>query len=275
MIIHSLASLSRFYENYMKKILRTFAAAGIFSALALVSCKKDEAIYYGNVTMGNIDGETIISDQGNIFDIAESGVTVNLASFEYGRVMLSCDVLKKTQDQRYDIRLTGIASVLTKDAVKASTITDPESELAVENAINIREMWYSGGYLNMLIEFAQKQGSKTKHFINLIHDDVTAASEDQKGKYTFTLRHNAYGEVPVQNETYVSSMGYVSFPIANLIEGDEADITIKWKSHKYENGAYDLYETQDASEDCKWKRSGFEQNTTKKSVETGTSFCAR
>ena len=252
----------------MKKILASTIALGIITLLSVTSCKKDETICYNNVTMGNVDGETIISDQGNTFDIAESPFKINLNDYEYGIVRMACDVLRQTSDSRYDIRILGITSVLTKDAVKASTITDPESELAVGDAIIIREMWYGGGYLNMLIEFAQKKDSQTKHFINLIHED-TAEGDG----YTFTLRHNAYGEVPVANEVFVSSTGYVSFPIADIIEGDEANLTIKWKSHKYHNGKYDLYEKEDIKEDCKWKRTGYEHKS--RELKSAATFRAR
>ena len=251
----------------MRKTFASILALCALAAATMTSCKKDDTLIYGNVNMGNIDGESIISDNGNTFDIVEAPFAIDLSTFEYGRVILSCDVLKHTGDARYDIRLTAISSVLTKPAVKKSTITDPESELAVEDAIVIKEMWYGGGYLNMLIEFAQKKGSQTKHFINLVHDDTVEGEG-----YTFILRHNAYGEFPDKdkNESYSSSLCYVSFPIAGMIEGDQADLTIKWKSHKLlDNGMYSPYEHEDMTEECKWKRTGYEhKNTTLKSKTT-------
>ena len=243
----------------MKKILFT-----ILTIAAMAACKKDDTICYNNITMGNIDGETIISDQGNTFDITESYYgNLDLSWFDYGRVMINCDVLRKTGDYRYDIRLTNIVSVLTKSVVKASTITDPASEVNVENAINIREMWYSGGYINMLIEFAVKQGSQTKHLINLVHHDVFTADEDsaKENIYAFTLRHNAFGEVPNEHDIYTTSLGYVSFPIASLITEEKATLIIQWESHKFENGRYNFYESEPASEEFKWERLGFEHKT--------------
>ena len=243
----------------MKKILFT-----ILTIAAMAACKKDDTICYNNITMDNIDGETIISDQGNTFDITESYYgNLDLSWFDYGRVMINCDVLRKTGDYRYDIRLTNIVSVLTKSVVKASTITDPASEVNVENAINIREMWYSGGYINMLIEFAVKQGSQTKHLINLVHHDVFTADEDsaKENIYAFTLRHNAFGEVPNEHDIYTTSLGYVSFPIASLITEEKATLIIQWESHKFENGRYNFYESESASEEFKWERLGFEHKT--------------
>lgn len=238
----------------MKQTIASILTLCILAAASMTSCKKDDTLLYNNITMGNIDGNTIISDQGNTFDIVDNPLSIDLTTLEYSRVILSCDVLKETADKRYDVRLTGIGPVLTKPAVKASSITEPDSELAVEDAIIINDMWYGGGYLNMLIEFAKKSDSDTKHFINLIHDDMAEGDG-----YTFILRHNAYGETPTQGEIYESSLGYVSFPIADIIDGDEADLTIKWKSHKMTDfGIFDPYESVDCKEECKWKRTGYE-----------------
>ena len=71
----------------------------------------------------------------------------------------------------------------------------------------------------------------------------------------------------------MSSTGYVSFPIADIIEGDEANLTIKWKSHKYHNGKYDLYEKEDIKEDCKWKRTGYEHKS--RELKSAATFRAR
>ena len=238
-------------KNRMKKIL----LSALIVVIAATGCKKDDTLRYNNLTMGNIVGETIVSDQGNTFDIAETLFEVDLQKFEYGRVLLMCDVLKKTSENRYDIRLTGIESVLTKDVLTQSEIT--EDKLMVEDAINIRDIWYGGGYLNLFIELAQKKDSETKHMINLVYDDQS----EEKG-YVFILRHNAFGETPSEEDKgYRSAFGYVSFPIAGLIKEDSADITMKWKSHKrLPGGDYSLLETEDITQVCKWERIGYEHS---------------
>ncbi|MBR2063578.1 MAG: hypothetical protein IJ971_02655 [Bacteroidales bacterium] len=228
----------------------------LLSALIVViaiSCKKDDTLRYNNLTMGNIVGETIVSDQGNTFDIAETLLEVDLQKFKYGRVLLMCDVLKKTSENRYDIRLTGIESVLTKDVLTQSEIT--EDKLMVEDAINIRDIWYGGGYLNLFIEIAQKKDSETKHMINLVYDD-----QAKEEGYVFILRHNAFGETPSEEDKgYRSASGYVSFPIAGLIKEDSADITMKWKSHtRLPEGDYS--QTKEITHQCKWNRIGYEHN---------------
>lgn len=244
-----LSIYSKFDKYMMRKIL-----CFITICLALNACKKDDTLYYGNMTMGNIKGETIVSDQGNVFTIVNTDI--DLSKFEYGRVMIGCDVLRETSENHYDINLWGIASVLTKEAIKSSIITVPESEYNVNDPINIREIWYSGGYINMMIEFLAKSDSDTKHLISLIHDD----SVTEEGRYTFTLRHNAFGEVPSgTDEDFEPSIGYVSFPIAGIIKEDTAKITLKWKSHKFENGQFSMIESTDLEKEYDWTRSGFQQ----------------
>ena len=237
-------------KNRMKRILLSALIAVI-----AISCKKDDTLRYNNLTMGNIVGETIVSDQGNTFDIAETLFEVDLQKFKYGRVFLMCDVLKKTSENRYDIRLTGIESVLTKDVLTLSEIT--EDKLMVEDAINIRDIWYGGGYLNLFIELAHKEDSEKEHMITLVHDD-----QSEEEGYVFILRHNAFGETPSEEDKeYRSAFGYVSFPIAGLIKEDSADITMKWKSHKrLPGGDYSLLETEDITQVCKWERIGYEHS---------------
>ena len=233
--------------------------------IAFAGCKEDDTLKYNNITMGNIDSDRIISDQGNTFNIAESYYgDVDLSTFQYGRVIISCDVLKKTAENQYDIRLTGIASVLTKDCLNASKVT-PEHEASVDDPINIREIWYGGGYINMLIEFAVKTGSESKHLINLIYDDVQLVSDEPEGeseaKYTFTLRHNGFGEVPSEENVndYQFSVGYVSFPIADIIKEGKAKIVLNWHSHTLNNYYYNILDSEHRTKTFDWERIGYEQ----------------
>jgi len=248
----------------MKKITRTLILIAA-AAAAFFSCKKDDTLRYDNFTMGNFEGDAIISDQGNIFDVVEIDSKIDLSKFESGRIMMVCDVLKETSENRYDIRLKSATSVLVKDCVNKSTITEDSGEYSVSNPIIVKELWYAGGYLNMLVEFARKTGSETVHYINLINDDTIA----EAGKYTFTLLHDAKGETPSEDDKeYTSAFGYVSFPISGLIKEDKAKICLKWKSHKFSGSGYSLTETEEISNDYDWERVGFEQ--TPKTVQPKT-----
>ena len=235
---------------YMRKIFCILLATAI-----LASCKKDETLRYNNMTMGNIQGNEIISDQGNIFIIKESLFNVDLSSFESKRVMLSCDVLRESAERTYDIRLTGITGVLTKN-VKTISDSTPAEDLHVNNPFVIKEIWYSGGYLNMAIETAHKTGSETPHYINLVHEP----SEGEGSAYTLILRHNAQGEVPTEEDSdFYGAVGYVSFPISRYIKEDSAKIILKWNSHKFTGNGYSLIESEDQSKEFNWERKGFEQ----------------
>ena len=233
----------------------------LFIISALAACKKDETLRYNNLTMGNIHGEEIVSDQGNTFVITERLFEVNLNEFESKRVMLSCDVLRQTADKTYDIRLTGITPVLTK-SIKTFEESTEEEDLSIDDPVIIRDIWYAGGYINLLIEIAQKKGSTSPHYINLVYD-ISAAGN---GEYTFMLRHNALDEVPSEDDTEFSTgAGYVSFPISSFIKEDAANITLKWNSHKFVGSGYSLIKTEERSHKVKWERSGFEQNPSKSS----------
>ena len=240
----------------MKKITRTVLLIAA-TATAFFACKKDETLRYNNATMGNLEGNVIISDQGNTFDIVEADSRIDLNTFESKRIMVLCDILKETSENRYDIRLKSATAVLTKECVNKSSITEDNNEYSANNPLIIKELWYSGGYLNMLIEFARKTGSETVHYINLLNDDTISES----GKYTFTLLHDAKGETPsADDKEYSSAFSYVSFPISKVITEDEAKITLNWKSHKFSGSAYSLTETEDISNEYTWKREGFEQD---------------
>lgn len=113
----------------------------------------------------------------------------------------------------------------------------------------------------MYIQFSVKNDSEEKHLINLIYDDTASIDEGAVQDYTFILRHNAFGEIPTEDNVkeYGWSAGYVSFPIAGLIKEDVAKITIKHNAHPFKNGRFDSLDSKEVSKTYDWKRVGFEQ----------------
>lgn len=235
----------------------------------IVSCKKDETLRYGNVTMGNRVNGKFISDQGNTFNLVEINTKINFDKFRRG--IMQCDVLRQAGEKEYDVRVTYLDTVLTKSPVMADVAAqDPEK--TVEDPIHIEQRWISGGYLNLYVVFEIQTDpflKDSKHMVNLVLDE----SESKEGEYVFTLRHNAFGEtfkekdkenlVPDVNTKADNSINwgfagsYVSFPIADLIEEKEAKVTLKWKSHvitdfawsaKVEDKKIDLTYSKDAYE---------------------------
>ncbi|MBR5499381.1 MAG: hypothetical protein IKV75_04375 [Bacteroidales bacterium] len=184
--------------------------------------------------MGNfVDGE-FISDQGLSFNIVEktcSDVTDTLT-----RAMISCDVLSRSEDGGYNIRLTGVDEIFTKNPVDSTSVAS-DTEIMTENPLSIEEIWYAGGYLNMLIYIPVKENSKQAHLINLVRNDVNT----QDGTYRFTFKHNAFGElITASDSDFLLASAYVSFPIAQLFQKDEkkVQIVLNWTSNEEKEGVW-------------------------------------
>ena len=243
---------------------------GICLAVALMSlgaasCKKDTTIQYANATMGNMDGNTYVSDQGNRFNVVECEGNIYDDLLKTERAYTICDILSKTeggQDNEYDVRLNAMWKVLTKDIV---TLEDEKTEdIIKEDPINVREVWISGGYINFFVEFPTKVGSETAHMINLIQQEVQETSETQnnlQGKkgYIFRLTHNANGETRenITDSQLISAGGFVSFPINKIIEGNEANLRIEWIWYKT-YGAGSSTETELKYKEGTFIKGGFE-----------------
>jgi hypothetical protein len=185
--------------------------------------------------MGNIVEGRFVSDQGNIFNVAEQTCVGDLPTME--RAFVVCDVLHRTEggkDNEYDVRVNQIASVLTKDVVALNKTT---ADMLIQDPVHIEYAWVSGGYVNLYILVPMKAGSTTKHLINLVHEGAMTdvqTGEELEGSYRFTLRHNSNGDkiTPPQVIDYVLAGAYVSFPLNTYITEKEADFSIEWTWHK-------------------------------------------
>ena len=209
----------------------------ILTCTFLCSCAADYDGYYpiydNNITMGNFVNGEFITDQGLSYHIAGQVCDGDLQSIE--RAMISCDILSKTDESRYNIILTGLEEIFTKAPVDSTSITD--TDMLVENPLNLGEVWYSGGYLNMLVSVPIKEDSKQKHLVNLVRND----ENPQEGVYEFTFKHNAHGEViTAQDTAFVQANRYVSFPVSPLFKQDEkkVQIILKWTSNIEKDGIW-------------------------------------
>lgn len=228
----------------LRKIFTTI----ILAAMGFISCQKDSTLHYSNITMGNIVDGVFISDQGNIFNIKEQTCEGVIDTMK--RAYISCDILSKTAEKTYDIRLNGFHNVFTKSPVDSTAVTD--TAVFAEDPLMVYEMWYAGGYINMYIALYLKEGSGQSHLINLVRNDEGAVP----GVYEFTLRHNAFGELPSEGDTdFILGGAYVSFPASDLFKEEEADIIIRWNSgEKDENGS-----NLGNALIYKWKQGGYVQ----------------
>lgn len=269
----------------MKYIIRIAAALAAFMIMA--SCAKDDTIRYNNITLGNFVGDKFVSDQGNEFTIVENMTGEKFDGIK--RAIMQCDVLRKVQgtENGYEVRVHYVGEVLTKNPVEtAVAAADPEK--IVEDPIKIEDAWISGGYLNMYVMFeiqAYPPKENSKHMVNLVFDENGTGS----GKYTMTLRHNAYGEtLPTdsadndnsneessdedsdnddggemetqgQNPIQWGLTGaYVCFQISDLIQENEAEITLKWNEHIIVENIWTA-ETHERTADLSYSKDNFEQ----------------
>ena len=119
---------------FKRIIFYTVAGLLLFN---IVSCKKDETLRYGNVTMGNRVNGKFISDQGNTFNLVEINAKINFDKFRRG--IMQCDVLREVGEKEYDVRVTYLDTVLTKSPVLAS-IAAAEADKTVEDPIHIEQL---------------------------------------------------------------------------------------------------------------------------------------
>ena len=269
----------------MKYIIRIAAALAAFMIMA--SCAKDDTIRYNNITLGNFVGDKFVSDQGNEFTIVE-----NMTGEKFDRIkraIMQCDVLRKVQgtENGYEVRVHYVGEVLTKSPVEtAVAAADPEK--IVEDPIKIEDAWISGGYLNMYVMFevqAYPQKEDSKHMVNLVFDENGTGS----GKYTMTLRHNAYGEtlptdsadndnsneessdedsdnddggeMETQGQNPIQwglSGAYVSFQLSDLIQEESAQIDLIWKEHVIIDNMW-MTETHERKATLTYSKDSFEQ----------------
>ena len=243
------ASLCGYNGKKMISIGKIFSVA-LASVMVLASCQKDDTLHYSNITMGNFVDGVFVSDQGNRFNIKEQtceGIPDTLK-----RAIITCDVLAKTGEDAYDIRLNGFSGVFTKEPVDSTAVTD--STVFAEDPLMIHEMWYSGGYINMYVLIPLKIGSGHAHLINLVRNDEASVP----GVYEFTLKHNAFGEVATPGDmSYTLGGTYASFPAAGMFTEDEADIIIRWNAGKSDDTASETG-SQSNFLVYKWKRGGYE-----------------
>lgn len=231
-----------------------FLIVPIFTA-----CDDDDEYYYvgnGNswISYGNlekIDNGTpskfaIRRDDGNRLIVTE-GVHINSDEATEGlRVCAQYNIVKSERDEKslngkmnYYVALYRVSDVLTKVPVKESFIQANQTvrEDSIGNdPINVTEAWFGGKYLNVEFRIPVKSGSATKHFINLVEDDVVLHNDS----IYVNLRHNAYGEKPNgedNHDTYVWSYGNVCFDLTSLVPEGKTSVAVKLIWTEYNKNA--------------------------------------
>lgn len=204
--------------------------------MAAVSCTKDKAdfpIAYSVESMGTIDGNTLIDDNGLVYEIVEVREGVDV--YDMDRALAYFDVLRKLEDKRYSIRLLYLMHPLCKDVLNRSTAH--ESELACDPVL-VRGGWISGGYINLNLLLTRRIMSDTKHMINLVYDD-----SQPMDTLRFTLNHNGFGEGFADEETrpeYEDATGIVCFNVSGMLPDGAESIPVKITAPWYETVEDDI-----------------------------------
>lgn len=211
----------------MRKTL-SYAAAAAAALTMVISCskeKRDFPIMMNVTSTGKIIGDTFTDDDGISYEIVQKGSEVKVEDMD--RALVIFDVLSKTGDKQYDIRLNYLHKPLCKTPVKVSEASD---EQLVNDPIYINQGWISGGYINLGFVFSHMMQSDVKHMINLVMEE-----RQKDDTLRFTLHHNGYGEGFADEgnrSDYTESAGFACFSLSGILpEGSEAvpvKITAPW-----------------------------------------------
>ena len=195
----------------------------LFIALALfiAACSKDYPIASGVKEMGSCKDGVFTSDEGISYKIVSDLSEEALGDQE--RVCVDFDILYPS-DGGYAITVNSWWKPLVKPWLRRSALEGNEG--LGEDPIRVYSGWISGGYFNLDIYVYIKKESETKHFVNLVLDDLA----DSPDTLRLNLTHNGYGEVPSLEELdagdpdgkYVRGTSTACFPVGDMLP-DGAD----------------------------------------------------
>lgn len=201
--------------------MRKFLAATLFCLLAL-SCGKDDTVYYSITEMGTVSGMTIVSDQGIVYRVKEDESKSNW--WTMSRILYNCDILSKTGENTYDIRLLTVAEpwILGVDNVEA------DAPVVDSDPAYLYAAWEGGGYLNLGIGYLYKPKSGVEHTLAL-------ECRQKPSCDTLYLRivHGAGGEYLKEGDkadSFKTGVRYACFPLADILaEGTTRPSVISWR----------------------------------------------
>lgn len=244
-----------------------FAAVLLLMLPVFTACDddNDDNYYLGNNWMGYGNLEKTESQKGYMIRrddgcglVISSGVTPSQVEENNGkRIYAEYTVLGNAWENNnsldapmnYYVHLNYLREVLCKNPVKQSFIDEKKehrTDSIGNDPINVQRAWFGGKYLNVEFKIPVKENSSTKHFINLVQDDITLHNDS----VYITLHHNAYGETPDKNKCYWS-FGQVSFDLTSIVPADQTSVPVKliWteysknsseKINKSDSGTYTL-----------------------------------
>ena len=222
---------------------RTFLACILACLFLTVACDKDDTILYGESTYGDIVNGEFLSDQGFTYIIKEQVCEGDITQVQ--RAYITCDILKKISDKKYEIRLLSFTAPLVKDPLFRSEMTEEQTLDLGEDGIILNDAWTSRKYLNLRLVFPFIANAGVTHRIWLVSED----SEPAQDTLRLTLCHNAYGDTlkytdegeTSTNEGEISwGISAVCFPIDGCLPSGKTSMPIKltYRTFTVENNDY-------------------------------------
>lgn len=113
------------------------------------------------------------------------------------RVYVSFDILDEPMSgYDYNIRVLDIQEILT---IAPITLTEENAHSIGDDKINITDMWFGDGYLNIQFQFYGTRNSSKQHLFNLVYNAIEDVDKDTEDGYVnLELRHNAYDNQPIE-----------------------------------------------------------------------------
>lgn len=233
----------------MKISHKSIIIFSVAAVIAAASCTYDETIRYNSAAIGTPSGQCFRSDIGTVLNVEEYRCPERIDTMD--RAYIVYDVLRKSRNNDgYDIRIRQAEMVAVRTPLAESGAA--ADELQAEDPVDVRCLWLSGGYINMVARIHTIKDSGRKHLLNLVFDD----GGTQDGKYVFTIRHNAAGETidEAGPEGFCMKTVFLSFPVSEMLPGDETAVRIRWKWYKKAGEGSISSEIEDNSLDCIYRK---------------------
>jgi hypothetical protein len=208
------------------------AAAGIF---ALSSCFKtdgEEYIYTNLYGFGNVSISTNtlkVEPDGVEFILAEDKTDGKWNSLD--RIYFCCDVLRATDDGRYDIRLKSYEPVVCKAALFKSRTSE---SVYGNDAVSFFQDWgldWRVRSFNMACQLTSLTKSSTAHSVDFVFDDTRS----HRDTLFFELHHQGLGEsyenTDHQATEFQLETRYMTFDFSECIPADAGSnivFSIEW-----------------------------------------------
>lgn len=200
----------------------------LLSALILSSCSDDDGYSLNDywLTTGTFmatdDYFYIVTDEGD--NLWPSASNISADKHDDGeRILVNYTILQDATDTtQYDyfVKVNGTSTILTKDLFTfTSETTDAVKDSIGNDAITIKDTWFTDNYLNMEFEYGGGYGI---HYISLVKDETDLNTGD--GEIILELKHNGNDDP----YNYVQ-WGLASFDLSELqVDGEESvDIFVR------------------------------------------------